>query len=69
MGAYDDVEETAVHDAWAQVETGCSSPNVSHKISQTLPPGTKKATSGVCKISWKMGSQNENKKGTTTSNM
>lgn len=51
------------------METGCSSPNISYKISRSFPASKKKAKSGACKISWKMGSQKENKNETTTSNV
>lgn len=69
LGAHDDDEETAVHDARAQVEAGHSPPKISHKISRSFLASKEKAKDGPCKIPWQMDSQKENKNEKTASNV
>lgn len=54
MGTHDDGAEKAVHDARAQVEAGFTSPNLSHKISQSFSASKERAKDCPRKISWQM---------------
>ena len=69
LGAHDVDEETAVHDARAQVEAGRSPPKISHKISRPFLASKEKAKDGPRKIPWQMDSQKENKNEKTASNV
>ena len=51
------------------MEAGYSSPNISHKLSQSFPASKEKAKDGPRKIPWQMESQKENKNEKTASSV
>lgn len=69
VGTHDDDEETAVHDAWAQVETGCSSHHISCPVPWSQFASEKERKNSKCTVSRTVDTQKENKAKATTSNI